>query len=140
MRAKAWGLGCGLWLTLLLAACSGPNGMQPYQNIEVTVAGAGEGQGYVYASDPAVSINCSIPSAGVTGNACSDSFNDGGEGGVFSLVAEPGEGSVFAGWSWSTGAHGCDEVDENVCTIRFTVSDGDIHFRVTARFEPITEG
>jgi hypothetical protein len=140
MRAKAWGLGGGVWLGVLLAACSGPNGMQPYQNIGVTVVGVGEGHGYVYTDESAVNISCSIPTAGVTGNRCEDNFNDAGEGGAFSLVAQPMEGSVFAGWSRSTGEVGCTEVTGNVCTLRFAVEDEDVHFRVTARFEPFSEG
>lgn len=139
MRAKAWSIGAGLSLLLSVgAACSGSNPLSPYQRITVRVAGGGVGQGYVYANEPDVDIQCSIPAA--TGSQCEDTFSDGGEGGVFSLIAQPGEGSVFVGWSWATGSHGCTTVTDNTCQMTFSDSDGDLTFSVTATFQPISEG
>jgi hypothetical protein len=135
MRAKAWGLGAGLVSVVWLATgCSGTNPLQPYQRIEISVAGAGEGGGYVYANDPVVNIHCAV-NAYTTGNRCEDGFNDAGEGGVFSLIAEPVEGSVFVGWSWPTGQPGCESATEPVCRLRFRVADGNVRYAITARFE-----
>lgn len=137
---KTWGIGAGLLSAIALGgACSGSNALEPYQRISVAVVGSGEGQGYVYANDPAVDIECLVNQESSENN-CQDTFSDAGEGGVFSLIAVPIEGSVFAGWSWSTGETGCSEVNGTQCLISFTETGGSVSIRVTARFEPISEG
>ena len=108
----------------LSAACSSEE-FTPFSVVELSVLGAGTGQGTVVAGDEGVlDLSCSFPSEG----QCGDDFEDAGGGGVFTLVAIPLEGSVFAGWT------GCTSVSGNICTLRF--ADGEEpDFQVTARFE-----
>lgn len=137
---RVWGIGAGLVSVLVLgAACSGSNALSPYQRITVSVTGAGEGHGYVSANTPDVDVECGVGMQ-ITGSSCEDTFSDAGQGGVFSLIAYPSEGSVFAGWSWSTGEVGCTAVNGNACEIHFSETDDDVHFRVTARFELVSAG
>ncbi|HUL69689.1 MAG TPA: hypothetical protein VLT17_05540 [Gemmatimonadales bacterium] len=108
-----------------------PEGCPSFQQIGVTVSGAGTGSGQVVAEDiNTVQIDCAIQAGAANGPVCDHTFEDAGGGGSFRLVATPDAGSVFASW----GPGSCSQVSGNICILDFSASDGDIVFTVVANF------
>ncbi len=109
-----------------------PLGCPAFQQIGVSVTGAGTGSGQVVAEDiNTVQIDCAIQGTTEHGPVCNHTFPDAGGGGSFRLVATPDAGSVFTSW----GAGSCSQVSGNICILDFSASDGDVNFDVVAQFD-----
>ncbi|MFN8646440.1 MAG: hypothetical protein U0104_06760 [Gemmatimonadales bacterium] len=120
-----------------LGGCSGGlNNPSAFQHISVSVDMAGAGGGLVVGSLPVVGISCSR-AAGGAAQTCTSGFNDGGQGGIFDLVAHADPGSVFSGWQ-AVGSRGCTTVTDSICTMTFTGTEGDVDFSVTATFDLVS--
>jgi hypothetical protein len=107
-------------------------------NITVEIFGAlnATGSGRVTAADPL--LDCQILSNLDTIGTCSDTFEDLGGGGTFTLVAHPDAGSEFAGWTCSVSGPGTCEACQGTgnCQLSFDASLNDeVDFDVTARFD-----
>jgi hypothetical protein len=133
LRRTAIPIGTGLILSGVFASgCvgDGPSGLD-LTNIEVTVAGIGDGTGTVLAPDVGVDINCTS-TAGTETGLCHDEFDDIGGGGVFTLEATPLlPGSEFAGYTGDCSS--ISGADGTVCTLTFKVGESRT-FNVTANF------
>ncbi len=115
---------CGV----LVSACNSLEGTT--DRVMITVSGTGDGTGTVLAPDPAVNIDCTS-TAGTESGTCTDSFEDAGGGGVFTLEATPlFPGSEFGGY---TGDCVISGPGGTVCTLSFDAGESPT-FNVTADF------
>lgn len=126
---------CGV----LVSACNSLEGTP--DRVTVTVSGTGDGTGTVLAPDPGVDIDCTS-TAGTESGTCTDSFEDAGGGGVFTLEATPlFPGSEFGGY---TGDCVISGPGGTVCTLSFEAGESPT-FNVAADFHlnpnpPATDG